>query len=338
MLASRFRKAPGVLACLVLLAAPAWAQKAPVFTVRTVQAADQKAVFGKVQSLKTTPARARIPGTVAELAVTEGDQVKAGQVIAVVTDDKLALRIQSVNARIKALAAQKKNADTELRRARDLFKRGIIPKSRLDDAVTADNVVSNQLKSARADRNVLAQQVSEGKVLAPASGRVLDVPVATGEVVLPGETLALIAAENFILRLALPERHARFMHTGDPVRVDESLIDGSASHTGTIVKVYPHISNGRVLADAQVQGLGSYFVGERVRAWLSTGKRARILVPARYVSTRFGVDYVRLQTADGPRDVVVQRGLATAMEVDGKTVPALEILSGLSDGDKLVAP
>ncbi len=338
MFAFIIRLVPAAPAVAVLLAWPVLAQETPSFTVKTTQVADQKAVFGKVQSLKLTPARSRLSGTVAELSVSEGDQVKAGQVIAVVTDDKLALRIQSVNARIKALAAQKKNADTELKRARDLFKRGIIPKSRLDNAVTADNVVSNQLKSARADRNVLAQQVSEGKVLAPASGRVLDVPVATGEVVLPGETLALIAAENFILRLALPERHARFMHKGDPVRVDASLVDGSASKSGTIVKVYPQISDGRVRADAQVQGLGSYFVGERVRAWLSTAKRDRILVPARYVSTRFGVDYVRVQAKDGPRDVVVQRGIATTMTLDGKEVPALEILSGLADGDALVAP
>ena len=337
----RTRKRPPVLilaALAALLAAPVMAQNPPPFTVKTTQVADQKAVFGKVQSLKTTPARSRLSGTVAELAVSEGDQVKAGQVIAVVTDDKLALRIQSVNARMTALASQKRNADTELKRARDLFARGIIPKSRLDNAVTADNVVTNKFKSARADRNVLAQQVSEGKVLAPASGRVLSVPVATGEVVLPGETLALIAAEHFILRLALPERHARYMHKGDPVRVDVSLVDGSASKSGTIVKVYPQISDGRVLADAQVEGLGSYFVGERVRAWLATARRDRIVVPGVYVSTRFGVDYVRVRAKDGPRDVVVQRGAATSMDAGGKPVPALEILTGLSNGDVLVAP
>jgi RND family efflux transporter MFP subunit len=314
------------------------AQEAKTFHVTISQIADQKAVFGRVESLKVTPARARLSGTLAELAVSEGDRVSQGQVLAVITDGKLALRIQSVNARIKALVAQKKNADTELKRAKDLFDRGIIPKSRYDTALTNANVISNQLKSARADRGVLSQQVREGKVLAPASGRVLTVPVTTGEVILPGEPLATIAAENYILRLALPERHARFVHTGDQIRVDASLVDGSASRTGTIIKVYPQISDGRVLADATVKGLGDYFVGERVRVWVSTVKRDRILVPARYVSTRFGVDYVRVLDSGEPHDVVVQRGIQSTIKMGDDTVPALEILTGLGDGDELVAP
>jgi O-acetylhomoserine (thiol)-lyase len=44
---------------------------------------------------------------------------------------------------------------------------------------------------ARAD--VLTQQIADGTVLAPASGRVLDVPVSRGAVVLPGEAVATIA-------------------------------------------------------------------------------------------------------------------------------------------------
>lgn len=308
------------------------------FRVRTTQIADQKAMFGTVESLKVTPARARLSGTLAELNISEGDQVSKGQVLAIITDEKLALRIQSVNARIRALLAQKQNADTELARAKDLFSRGILPKSRLDAATTAANVLANQLKSARADRNVVSQQVREGKVLAPASGRILDVPVTTGEVILPGEALASIAAENFILRLALPERHARFIKKGDTVRVDASLVDASTRHTGTIEKVYPQITNGRVLADAKVEGLGDYFVGERVRAWVSTDTRKRILIPARFVSTRFGVDYVKVRDGEKAHDVVVQRGQKTTLQVGENSIPALEILTGLADGDELVAP
>ncbi len=326
------------LLCLPLLAAAEQSQASETYTVSLSQIADQKAVFGTVESQKVTPARARLAGTLAELVLTEGDPVEEGQVVAVITDGKLALRIQSINARMRALTAQKTNADTELNRAKDLFARGIIPKSRLDTATTAANVLSNQLKSARADRNVLSQQVREGQVLAPVSGRVLSVPVATGEVILPGEPLVMIAAENYILRLALPERHARFMHKGDTVRVDASLVDDAASRTGTIIKVYPQIKDGRVLADAQVEGLGDYFVGERVRVWVSTVKRERILVPSNFVSTRFGVDYVRVKKGGDAKDVVVQRGIGTTLEHNDNLVPALEILTGLSDGDQLVAP
>ena len=58
---------------------------------------------------------------------------------------------------------------------------------------------------------VITQQVEEGDVLAPAQGRVLTIPVTVGAVVMPGETIAKIAANAYVLRLELPERHARFI-------------------------------------------------------------------------------------------------------------------------------
>ena len=132
---------------------------------------------------------------------------------------------------------------------------------RLDEARTQASVVGRQLEEARAQRDVLVEQVSEGAVLAPVSGRVLRVPITVGAVVLPGEAIAEVALENYVLRLALPERHARFMAEGDEVRVDESALGGGAPRTARIVQVYPHIADGRVIADATVEGLGDFFVG-----------------------------------------------------------------------------
>ena len=42
---------------------------------------------------------------------------------------------------------------------------------------------------------------------------------------------------------------------------------------GTIKLVYPQIEDGRVVADAVVDGLGDYFVSERIRVWVSAGER-----------------------------------------------------------------
>ena len=44
--------------------------------------------------------------------------------------------------------------------------------------------------------------------------------------------------------------------------------------TGTITLIYPQIEEGRVVADAKVADLGNYFVGDRVRVWISAGTRA----------------------------------------------------------------
>lgn len=313
------------------LPATASAQSGGTYTVVEQQIVDRKAVFATVESIDVVSARARIGGTIGELRVDEGDAVTAGDILAVVVDDRIAPQIGAANGQVSALESQLAQARIDLTRAQDLFDRGIFPQARLDEARTAADVLEGQLAAARQNRNVLVQQSRQGDVLAPASGRVLQVPVTSGSVVLPGEAVAMIASELYLLRLRLPERHARSIREGDAVMVDVSELTGDVSPSGYIRQVYPQVQDGRVIADAVVEGLGSYFVGERVRVYVAVDERAAILVPETYLVNRYGVDYVRLQHADGTHsDIVVQRGLDSD---DG-----VEILGGLAAGDLLVQP
>lgn len=317
-----------------LLARPAAA--ADTFTVEPQKIADEKAVFATVESSNVVPARARIGGTVAELAVKEGDRVKLGQVVGVVGDEKLVLQMKSLDAQIAGLEAQLAQTQSDLARGEELFSKGTIPRTRLDEARTAFNVASNAHRARVAERSVVEQQLSEGKVLAPAAGRILKVPVTVGSVILPGEPVATVAEENFVLRLRVPERHAEFLKAGDTVRIAGEEMGRSGAQFGKIKLVYPQIEDGRVVADAQVSGLGDYFVGERIRVWVSGGERESFVVPGSFIITRFGIDYARLRKDDKTAiDVPVQRG----RELPRPNMPdALEILSGLKAGDVLVRP
>jgi RND family efflux transporter MFP subunit len=322
------------LAILALSVTPALAEETFTATPQTV--GDEKAVFATVESANVVPARARIGGTVAELTVKEGDRVRQGQVVATVGDEKLVLQMKSLDAQIAGLDAQLAQAQADLARAEDLFSRGTVPKTRLDEARTAFNVANNAQRSRTAERSVIEQQLSEGNVLAPTAGRVLKVPVTAGTVILPGETVATVAEQNFVLRLRVPERHARFLKAGDPVRIDGEELGASGAKFGTVRLVYPQIEEGRVVADAEVAGLGDYFVGERIRVWVSAGERTSFVVPAAFIFTRFGIDYARLRDEKGTLiDVPVQRGRA----LPRPNMPdALEILSGLKPDDVLVRP
>lgn len=158
---------------------------------------------------------------------------------------------------------------------------------------------------------MVAQQQTEGAVLAPANGRVLQVNVVDGQVVPAGDVIASIATETFVLRLRLPERHARFITVGDSVRVSAlgMAIDDKGLHRGIVRKVFPEIDTGRVVADVQVTGLGDFFVGERASVYVSTGKRDTIIVPPAYLFHRYGITYARLASG---AEVVVQTGLPAA--------------------------
>jgi len=318
------------MAVPLLLGGVAVAQE--TYTVAVEPVMDWKAVYATVESADVIAARARIGGTVASLDVTEGDRVEAGQVMAVVVDDRLAPQVRALDAQVASFEASVRQARAELTRVQQLFDRDVVAQARLDDAQAQFDVARGQLDAVRQERSVVIQQQREGEVLAPTTGVVLSVAVTEGTVVFAGEAMGEVASEDYVLRLALPERHARYLAEGDEVRVDQSAMTEDVAATGTIRQVYPQVADGRVMADAAVEGLGAYFVGERVRVWVSAGMRDTILIPESYVHSRYGVDYVSLIGPDGaPQDVVVQRGRG---EEDGR----VEILSGLAAEDAIVAP
>ncbi len=318
---------------VALLMAPS-AFAADPFVVRTVEVTDRKAVVATVEPAHQLVARARIGGTIASLTIKEGDTVAAGAQIALVTDQKLALQMQALDSRTGSQQSRRDQAKVDFDRVAELLKRGVSTQNQLDQAKTSLDVADRTLAAMQADRSVIAQQASEGAVLAPGAGRVLTVPVSIGQVILAGETLATLAEDQFILRIQLPERHAQFMRAGDDVLIGARGMGNGTAETmraGKVRLVYPEIQGGRVIANVEVQGLGDYFVGERTRVYVDTGKRQTLIVPSSYVYRRAGVNYVRLAGGD---EIVVQPGEPR----QAGDALGVEILAGLKDGDALVTP
>jgi len=309
------------------------------FVVKATTIPDMKAVFGQVESRIVVPARVRIGGSVRELRISQGDQVKEGDAIAVIVDDKVALQLNAAQARIDAFNSQLDNARLQLERAQQLRGSGTGTQANLDQARMQFEVATNQVAAARAEKTVIEQSAREGTVVAPATGRVLTVPVTIGSVVLPGEEIARIAPGPYYLRLSLPERHAAEIVQGADVLVGgrgltRSPDQSAPTYPGRIVKVYPEIVDGRVIADVEVAGIGDYFVNERTLVSIPVGKRSVLAVPPEAVRTLHGIDYVRLAAATGETDVAVIVG----ERFDEGGLTRVEILTGLHDGDRIVLP
>lgn len=308
----------------------------PSYLIVQSSVADEKAVFATIESANVVPARARNGGTIIELHVKQGDRVEQGQLIATIGDPKLGLQVNSYSAQVQAAQAQLAQAQLDYQRAQRLIAAGAIAKNAYDQAHTALNVATSNVRSLNAQRAVIQQQSAEGQVLAPTAGRVITVPVTAGTVMMPGDTVATVAEQDFVLRLEIPERHARYIKIGDTIRLDGADMGLDGPRFGKIKLVYPQIDNGHVVADATVEGFSDYFVGERVRVWVSAGQRQAIVIPAKLIVPRSGIDYVKLRLASGEAiDIPVQRGqqIRTPMQRDG-----IEVLSGLAQGDRLLKP
>jgi RND family efflux transporter MFP subunit len=296
---------------------------------------DYKTVSAVLTSRDVGDARARIGGTLTRLLVREGDQVRRGQVVAVISDHRLALEAQAGSAGVAAAEAAAERARADQARFQVLFERGFLSQARMDQVHAETRAAEAQLRAARSQGGALSEANAQGRVLAPADGRVTRAPIPQGAVVMPGEVVVAIATGARVLRLELPEAQAEFLHEGRDIRILDAG-DGAEALTVRVRQVYPAIENGRVTADLDAQSLEGEFVGARVRVLIPAGEREAIVVPASYIVTRYGVDYVRLVREGGAIiDAPVQQGAPVPTEAlpDG-----IEILSGLDSGDAIVPP
>ena len=297
------------------------------FMLEPREVTEWKAVYARIEARDRIPARARLGGTLVELKVTEGDLVESGEPLARIVDQKLDFQMSAIDAQLQALDSQLKNAQAELERGEEFLQRGVTTAQRLDALRTQVEVFTNQIEATKADRRVLEQQVTEGTVLSPLTGRVLDVPIAAGAVLAFGETVATVGGGGFFLRVAVPERHAGSFREGDKIQIETRN-----ATEGTIARIYPQIENGRVIADVEVDGLDDAFVDARVLVRLPVGKRTALLVPADAVETVSGIDFVSVNAGgDTVKRTVV---LGTEQTVDGEAM--VEVLTGLKGGEEVV--
>jgi hypothetical protein len=99
---------------------------------------------------------------------------------------------------------------------------------------------------------------------------------------------------------------------------------------GIVIKLYPSIQSGQVLADVDMPGIDNRLIGRRISAKVEVGMRKALLVPTGYVTNRFGIDYVT---------ILAKGGNATSVSV--QTAPSaeagmIELLSGANAGDRLI--
>ncbi len=285
--------------------------------------ANMKAVSAEVTSRDQAEARARIPGTLVNLAVRPGDSVTRGQRIGIVTDSRLGYETSAATAQLVAAEAEAVRARGDLARIDDLYRNKVYAKARLDTAVATARAADAGVAAARAQQGARASVAAQGAIFAPAAGRVLRADVPAGSVVSPGQSIATITAGPTVLRLVLPESLSDGLRVGMPVTLTEPI---NGPKTGRITQVYPSITRGQVTADASLPGLGERFIGRRVGVAIETGRRQAIVVPRGFVTTRFGIDYVN----------VVSGGTVSAVPVQTTPMPGtdtVEILSGVGAGD-----
>lgn len=287
-----------------------------------------------------------VQGTVQTIMATEGDHVRAGQALAVISSRELA----DLKAEFLSAQADEELARSEAVRAEDLFAAEAVSEAELltaranrDRAAAARAAAETKLHALGLEHDVLdrLRQADDGahsqfRLTTPIDGRVVQRTLTLGESIEPAEGVGapvFVIADTSVVwaTVSVFDSDLGRVSEGDPIMLTDDA--GRALARGTVDFVSPVIDPDSRTGTARAavdNPDGALRPGQFVTARIETGAGGEALrVPADAVQTVENRAAVFAPEGEGfaPRSVVAGR------EAGG----FVEILSGLSAGDAYVA-
>ncbi len=169
----------------------------------------------------------RVGGKVLAREVNVGDAVSAGQVLARLDPQDLALSADSSRANVAARRAQLEVAQANFERDRKMLAFGGISQLAFDNSQALYLAAKAQLAAEEAQSRVAANQAAYANLRADHDGTVTQILAEAGTVVAPGQIVARLAwsGENEI-ETSVPEDQVQSLHAGQPVEVSLWALPG----------------------------------------------------------------------------------------------------------------
>lgn len=183
--------------CLSGCHAPAPSAPSPkvalAHVVTAASSIDQEVWAGEIRARVEADHAFRIGGKIVQRLVDAGATVKAGQVLARLDPQDTKLGVEAARAQVAAQQADADLADLELKRARELFSKGFISQSALDQKISIAGAARARLNAQQAQARVSDNQASYAQLVAESNGVVTQVLAEVGQVVAAGQPVLRIA-------------------------------------------------------------------------------------------------------------------------------------------------
>lgn len=292
---------------------------------------------GVVEAVRQTVIAAQVPGAVVELNVKAGDRVQAGQLLLRIDARAADQTAAASNAQVQAARAALDVATREYERQKQLHQKKYISQAALERAESEFKATSAQVAAQMAQAGVARTQTGLHTVRAPYAGVVAEVPVALGDMAMPGRPLLTLYDPAALRVTASVPQSAAGSVQADTVRVElPGLAAAQQWPRATRVQVLPTVDAATHTVQVRAElGAGPDGVapGMFARLWLPvTGSAAAgktVTVPLKAVVRRAEMTGVYVQ-GEGGKPQLRQVRLGRS---EGERV---EVLSGVAPGEPVV--
>ena len=138
----------------------------------------------------------QVSGQLMKIAVSEGQQVKKGQVLFVIDSRNAQLELEAAQANLQAALAQENSAKLEYESNKNLFEKNIVSRYMLDNSQNTYSQAQASVAQARASVSRARVNLGFCTIAAPVTGVIGEIPVRTGDQVSPGSRLTVVSGNT----------------------------------------------------------------------------------------------------------------------------------------------
>lgn len=288
----------------------------------------------------------QVSGQLTRICVTEGDQVKKGQVLFIIDQRDAQLELESAQANLQAALAQEASAKIEYESNKNLYEKKIVSKYTLDTSENSYNQAKASVAQYRAQVNRAKVNLGYCTITAPVTGSIGEIPVRTGDQVSPSTYLTTVSGNaNMDAEFSLPETILSMMlsegFSTDPSALSKYSLDVSFvmkngaeyEHKGKITR-----ATGVVNASTGTISLKATFPNPK--GLLYSGMQGNVVIPLQEQDVMVIPQEAVVKLQDKQQVYKVQPdSTATAIEVTTQDIYDGEhyiALTGLNEGDQIV--
>lgn len=289
---------------------------------------------GTVEADRTAAVSSRVMATVTAVHVRAGDPVRRGQVLVEIDPQTAAGQVAQARGGLAQAQAGLALAERNYQRFQALAATEAASQLELDLARSQYEQAKGAVEQARGAVSSASSVASESRVVAPFDGRVAARLVEAGDLAAPGRPLVQIESSSaHRLAVAVPESvlagAGLTLGTAVPVSIDARPDLGRFG--GTVAELSPGADPVAHTFLVKI-ALGKTEVpsGSTGRAYLPTGERSTVAVPADAVLRQGGATLVVVRDADG---LAVSRIVTLGSDLGGGRI---EVLSGLTGGETVL--
>ena len=210
----------GLTGCAKQIDGQPQARPALAYKIPTNAGLDSEVFAGDIHARVEVDHAFRVGGKMTQRLVDAGTVVKKGQALARIDSQDVKFAADAGKAQVAAQQTEADFADAEFKRFQDLFNKGFVSQSALDQKLNSANAARARRDAARAQSSVSINQESYATLTAETSGVVTQVMAEAGQVVAAGQPVFKIAnPREKELAISVPEsKLGQFRNKGAAMR------------------------------------------------------------------------------------------------------------------------